>query len=156
MIVNELLKLLRTTDENTEILFARQCSVLPSHYHVTEVGLVQKSFIDCGGQLRGSAACVLQLWVANDTEHRMTAGKLFKILNMAEPMFGFNDLPVEVEYGEDVVGLYSMQSGNLIKGKPDSIIPWDLLTLNLVAKKTDCLAKDKCGIQTCEGESCCC
>lgn len=155
MIVNELLKLLRTTGAETEILFDCVLGIVPRHYHVTEVGLSQKSFIDCGGQLRQSAACVLQLWTATDLQHRMTAGKLLKILDLAEPMFGFNDLPVEVEYGENVKGLYSLESGNLIKGNPLAMIPFDLLSFNLVAKQTDCLAKDKCGIETCEG-SCQC
>jgi hypothetical protein len=32
---------------------------VPTHYHITEVGKVQKDFIDCGGTVRSSTACVL-------------------------------------------------------------------------------------------------
>jgi hypothetical protein len=44
---------------------------VPSHFHVTEVGRVQKSFIDCGGTRREAASCVLQLWTAHDVDHRL-------------------------------------------------------------------------------------
>jgi hypothetical protein len=46
---------------------------VPSHFHVTEVGRVQKSFIDCGGTRRDAASCVLQLWTAHDVDHRLVA-----------------------------------------------------------------------------------
>jgi len=54
---------------------------VPAHFHVTEVGHVQKRFVDCGGTLRSATSCVLQVWVANDTEHRLNTTKLSKILD---------------------------------------------------------------------------
>ena len=40
---------------------------VPAHFHVTEVGRVQKDFIDCGGTTRSAVSCLLQVWVAKDT-----------------------------------------------------------------------------------------
>jgi hypothetical protein len=44
-----------------------------AHFHVTEVAHVTKRFIDCGGKLHDRQdACLLQTWVADDCEHRLT------------------------------------------------------------------------------------
>ena len=44
---------------------------VPEHFHVTEVGLVTKNFIDCGGTVRNETVVNFQLWDANDFEHRL-------------------------------------------------------------------------------------
>jgi hypothetical protein len=46
-------------------------SFVPEHFHVTEVGLVTKNFIDCGGKVRNETVVNFQLWNANDFEHRL-------------------------------------------------------------------------------------
>ena len=38
---------------------------VPAHFHVTEVGHIQKDFIDCGGKRRASRACTLQTWMGS-------------------------------------------------------------------------------------------
>jgi len=48
---------------------------VPAHFHITEVGRVHKDFIDCGGTVRSTTACVLQVWVAGDLEHRLNTFK---------------------------------------------------------------------------------
>src|SRR4051812_8349005 len=71
---------------------------VPAHFHVTEVGRVRKDFIDCGGTVRSWERCVLQLWSASDDDHRLAASKLARIIQLAAPLLGPDDLPVEVEY----------------------------------------------------------
>lgn len=117
---------------------------VPGHFHVTEVGRVQKTFIDCGGTRRESASCLLQAWTATDLEHRLAAGKLAKILALAEPVLGSDDLPVEVEYGPDVASQYVVADVE--------VTPKGLLFV-LAGKKTDCLAKDKCGVSGAASDS---
>jgi hypothetical protein len=46
-------------------------TVIPEHFHVTEVGLVTKNFIDCGGTIRKETVINFQLWNANDFDHRL-------------------------------------------------------------------------------------
>src|SRR3990167_9070865 len=41
-------------------------SFVPEHFHVTEVGSIQKHFIDCGGTIRKEQVVNFQLWNAND------------------------------------------------------------------------------------------
>ena len=44
---------------------------VPEHFHVTEVGVITKHFIDCGGAIRNEKVVNFQLWNANDFEHRL-------------------------------------------------------------------------------------
>jgi hypothetical protein len=45
---------------------------VPAHYHLTEIGLVEKKYIDCGGKIRQEKKISLQLRTADDTDHRLT------------------------------------------------------------------------------------
>ena len=114
--------------------------LIPDHFHVTEVGQVKKSFVDCGGVYRESTTCVLQVWTAHDFEHRLTSQKLVKILNSAKPLFDKEDLQVEIEYGVEVVSSYALS---------DMVPVKDGLTLVLDGRQTGCLAPDKCGVTCC-------
>ncbi len=105
------------------------------HFHVTEVGRVQKDFVDCGGTVRRLVTCLLQTWVGDDLDHRITAGKLLKAFEHAAPVLGGEDLPVELEYETcNVVQLV------VASVKQES----DRLVLQLGSKHTDCLAKELC------------
>jgi hypothetical protein len=120
---------------------------LPAHFHVTEVARVQKKFIDCGGTRRESDSCQLQVWSAHDVDHRLIAGKLAKILKMAETVLESDELALEVEYGADVAAHYFVSNVE--------VTPKGLLFV-LAAKQTDCLAPDKCGVAGCDTQSGCC
>ncbi len=110
---------------------------IAAHFHVTEVGRVQKDFLDCGGTRRSSVTCVLQVWVADDVAHRLTSGRLLQILTLADDLFGPNDLPVEVEYDAGVISQYPLTA---VESTPGGLL------LTLGGKHTDCLAKDRCGV----------
>lgn len=45
---------------------------VPLHFHITEVGLITKNFIDCGGDVHTDKLVNLQIWVANDVHHRLS------------------------------------------------------------------------------------
>lgn len=105
------------------------------HFHVTEVGRVQKDFVDCGGTLRRSVTCLLQTWVGDDFDHRITAGKLLKALEHAAVVLGDDDLPVELEY----------ETCNVVQLVLASLTAkTDRLVLQLGSKHTDCLARELC------------
>jgi hypothetical protein len=52
---------------------------VPEHFHLTEVGVVTKNFIDCGGTVRSERVANFQLWDANDSDHRLKPQKLLNI-----------------------------------------------------------------------------
>ena len=107
-------------------------SFVPEHFHVTEVGLLTKHCIDCGGTKRLEQVANFQLWNANDTEHRLKAKKLLGIITLSERVLGMEDLEIEVEYQTDTIGKYSLE--------------YDGKNFLLVARHTACLAKENCGI----------
>jgi hypothetical protein len=120
-------------------------SFVPAHFHVTEVGRVQKDFIDCGGTLRSAAACVFQVWVADDTGHRLDTTKLARIVEVGTPLFPSLTIPVEVEYEQGAVSPYPVR---LAEVTPSGVL------LHLGAKHTACLAQDRCGVGAAEGACC--
>jgi hypothetical protein len=106
---------------------------VPAHFHVTEVGESTKHFIDCGGTMRHEKKVNLQLWSANDYDHRLHPEKLVDILSLAETKLGLGDLDIEVEYqGADAIVKY----GLAVDGD----------RLQLTGTQTDCLARADCGI----------
>lgn len=144
MNIKELTNTLNGKDDwSIKILLPNGRSV-PEHFHITEVGRVQKNFIDCGGTKRELVTCLLQVWTANDVNHRLTAGKLAKILNLAESTIGQEDLPVEIEYGSSVASQYKLTAVDLTQSKH-----LQELVFVLDGKLTDCLAPDKCGVSGC-------
>lgn len=110
---------------------------VPDHFHVTEVGLVRKDFIDCGGTRRSTAACTLQVWIADDTGHRLLAGKLAAILRLGFPLLGADALPVEIEYEDGLISQFPVAAIEETEGE---------LRIFLTTKHTDCLAREKCGL----------
>nr|WP_121272959.1 DUF6428 family protein [Pedobacter schmidteae] len=107
-------------------------SSVPEHFHVTEVGIITKDFIDCGGTVRHEKVANFQLWDADDYEHRLKAGKLLHIISLSEKVLGMEDLEIEVEYQAETIGKYDLG--------------FDGANFLLLAKKTACLASDKCGV----------
>jgi len=81
---------------------------VPPHFHVTEVGRVRKDFVDCGGIRRSTSACVLQLWTADDTDHRLVSGRLSMIPGPADDLFADAEFEVEVEYDRGVLANYPL------------------------------------------------
>ncbi|MFZ4765657.1 MAG: DUF6428 family protein [Roseimicrobium sp.] len=109
--------------------------LIPAHAHITEVGRVEKCFMDCGGTVRQVNTCLLQTWVADDTDHRLVPGKLADILERAKHILKGEDLPVEIEFEDFVISQFPVVGAEAADGT---------LTFALVTKHTDCLAKELC------------
>ena len=120
-------------------------SFVPAHFHVTEVARVQKDFIDCGGTVRSTTACVLQVWVAQDHDHRLDTTKLARIVRLAAPLLKANDLPVEVEYENGAVSQFPVTEA---EATPSGVL------LHLGTKHTACLAMDRCGVGATDAACC--
>ncbi len=145
MKLHELKSFLRSSGSAGVQLLLPDGDAIPAHFHITEVGHVTKRFIDCGGTVHErSDTCLLQTYVANDFDHRLDAGTFAKILDLGKQVLPHDDLPVEVEYDGCVVGQYPVASAQLRDGRVE---------IQLGEKHTDCLAKEKCGI---DGGGCGC
>lgn len=132
---------------------------VPSHFHITEAGLVTKHFIDCGKTIHLKKTAVFQVWTARDVWHRLKPATLIGIINKSDKVFRGEDPEVEIEYQMETIGKFglSYKDGDFI----------------LTAKQTDCLAKERCeilpeaagpsdainskkGVAVCEPSSDCC
>ena len=107
-------------------------SLVPNHFHITEVGKVTKHFIDCGGVIRKEEVVNLQLWESDDYDHRLHPDKMLQILTLSEKAFNLKNLEIEVEYQGNTIQKYGIE----LKGQ----------NYLLTQKKTACLAEDTCGI----------
>ena len=107
--------------------------VVAPHFHVTEVGMVKKDFIDCGGKVRSESVINFQLWEEQDYDHRLHPEKLLTIIELSEKIFEFDDLEIEIEYqGKETIGKYNLD--------------FDGKNFLLISKLTACLALNSCGI----------
>jgi len=146
MNVEQLLSVLEANADSTLQIKLPSGEFVPRHFHITEIGRIDKNFIDCGGSQHQSASCLLQAWTANDLDHQLVAGKLAKIFRMAEPILQSAELPVEVEYGVDVAAQFMVSDVEVGANK---------LIFVLSGKQTDCLAKEQCGLEICSAPGCC-
>lgn len=105
---------------------------VPPHFHVTEVGIINKKFIDCGGTVRNETVVNFQLWDANDFDHQLKPKKLLDIITLSEKVLGIDDYEIEVEYQDTTIGKYDLE----FNGQH----------FELLNKQTACLAQDQCGI----------
>lgn len=113
--------------------------LVPEHFHITEVGLIDRHFIDCGGTIRNQKTVNFQLWNAGDYSHRLKPAKLLNILKHSERKLGIEDLEVEVEFQSETIGKYDLD--------------FDGKTFVLKSKQTACLAADACGIPPAQQEA---
>lgn len=120
---------------------------IPDHFHITEVGLITRNFIDCGGTIRETQKINFQIWTANDFEHRLKPQKLLNIIRLSESKLSLPDVEIEVEYQLETIGKFDLDF--------DGKVFW------LKNSKTACLAEDSCGIpqeklpNNCCGSNCC-
>lgn len=111
---------------------------VPQHFHVTELGVITKHFIDCGGTVRKEESISIQLWEANDYDHRLKPEKLLKIIDISEKKLLIQDSEIEVEYQNETISKYALS--------------FDGTNFILMSKNTSCLASDACGIENQRGE----
>lgn len=134
--------------------------LVPQHFHITEVGLLTRDFVDCGGVVRQKKVVNFQLWTADDTDHRLAPEKLLHIIALSDKQLGLWNHPVQAEYQWETIWSYDVVCGD------DGFF-------HLIWKNTDCLAKDACGVpqkwserksfwslfgtrkDSCSGEGCC-
>ena len=118
-------------------------SLVPAHFHITEVGQIDKRFIDCGGAIRQESFITMQLWENNDVWHQLAPSKLISIIDLSIEKLGIGNHEIEMEYQNDSIGKYHLGFENGV--------------FNLIATQTACLASDQCVVPEplSQSPSCC-
>ena len=145
MTTTEFTTILADCGENPVTFVLPDGGRIPDHAHITEVGRIDREFLDCGGVLRRTSFCCLQAWVADDTDHRLSAGKLTAIIGRALEPLGLASLPMEVEFEDGLISQFPMAS----------VSTGDAVVVHLGTKHTDCLAKEVCLPAPGAADSCC-
>lgn len=139
-------KLLTTLKEHQDksLLFQYMPGQLvPANYHITEVKHINIDSVDCGGQIDQWNETIIQLWESpseiGKTEF-MSCFKALGILNKVGKIKSF-DLSSEVkfEYSNSL-----FHTAQLFVN--DFEIHGNHLMFNLAISKTDCKAKELCGV----------
>jgi len=141
--ITQLTKNMKLSEIKTALRYLKEVSfvlpngeTVPTHFHVTEVGLSTKHFIDCGGTVREEQTVNFQLYTATDYDHRLSTEKLSSIIELSEKTLILPDAQIEVEFQGRTIEKYGLA---FVNGQ-----------FHLKAKKTDCLAKEQCGIPVVE------
>jgi hypothetical protein len=158
MLLNELKSLLSEYSERHFRIRLPEGNAIPISFHVTEIGHVKKTFLDCGGTKRETETCQLQIWVGEDYDHRIETGKMAGILEKGKAVLPDDTVPVEIEYEDQVISQYTIR---------DHEITDEAVILELAHKHTECLAPELCGLPSitrlpalggktsCSGQNCC-
>ena len=141
----EFVNILRSSGDKEIIIRKTPLDIVPQNFHITEIGNVSKDFVDCGGVRRKLEYCAMQVWVADDINHRLKASKLLGILEKGLEFIDENNI-VNFEIQENTISLYELFGVTV--GNNGTIC------LEVAKKQTNCLAPDKCGINLNKIESC--
>lgn len=109
--------------------------LIPEYFHITEMGKLQKHFVDCGNSIRTAEKISFQIWHAQGYDHRLSPEKFLNIIKTSEKLIDNDDLPLEVEYQTDLsISKFGLKLENDI--------------FHLTPIDATCLANDHCGIPT--------
>lgn len=122
-------------------------ALTPVHAHLTEVARVEKRFIDCGGTVRTQVSARLQVWAADDTDHRVGCAKALQVLGRGEHLLESGDLPLEVELDFPLLTVFPVLGSRVEGGQ---------LVFLLGSTRADCLAPEVCVPAACKPGSGCC
>lgn len=137
MLLHELKSLLSEYSDRHFRIRLPEGDAIPLSFHVTEIGHVHKTFLDCGGTKRETETCQLQIWVGEDYDHRIETGKMAGILEKGKAVLPDDTVPVEIEYEDQVISQYTIR---------DHAITDEAVILELAHKHTECLAPELCGL----------
>lgn len=137
MLLHELKSLLSEYSDRHFRIRLPEGDAIPLSFHVTEIGHVHKTFLDCGGTRREIETCQLQIWVGEDYDHRIETGKMASILEKGKAVLPDDSVPVEIEYEDQVISQYTIR---------DHKITDEAVILELAHKHTECLAPELCGL----------
>ena len=157
MKTQELLSLLKSHTDKSLLFEYTPGQLVGAHYHITEVKHLQIDSVDCGANSDNWNETVIQLWESpseiGKTEF-MSVYKALSILNKVGKMRPYDmDSEVKFEYGNSL-----FHTAHLFVD--DFEIHGSNLLLKLAVTKTDCKAKETCGVpETVEAggneEACC-
>ncbi|WP_353777362.1 DUF6428 family protein [Winogradskyella sp. 3972H.M.0a.05] len=159
MKTQEFLNLLESNKDKSLVFEYTPNQYVGANYHITEVKHIKIDSVDCGARTDAWNETIIQLWESPkelDKREYMTTLKALGILNKVGKMKPYDlDSEVKFEYSNA-----SFHTAQLFVNDFD--IQGQHLIVKLAVEKTDCKAKDACGVteapltvEAMQGEPCC-
>jgi len=143
MNTSELLQLLQDHKDKSLVFEYQPGKIVPANYHITEVKNISVESVDCGAGTDSWTETIIQLWESpsemGKTEF-MSAYKALGILNKVDKMRAM-DRNAELKFEYSNAHFHTAQLF-----VDDYTWNNDKLLLKLSIKKTDCKAKETCGV----------
>jgi len=155
MKTKELFSLLQEYPNKSLLFEYKDGHLVGANYHITEVKNITIDAVDCGANTDFWKETIVQLWESpkeKDKREYMTAHKALSILDKVDRMRPLEkEVEVKFEYSN-----YNFHTAQLFVN--DFVIEENKLILKLGVEKTDCKAKDTCGVavEEVEQEVACC
>ena len=144
MNTSELLSLLKQHQEKSLLFEYTDGKLVGANYHITEVKNIIVDAVDCGARTDFWKETIVQLWESpkeKDKREYMTAYKALSILNKVDRMKPMvRDAEIKFEYSNA-----DFHTAQLFVN--DFSLNQKELVIHLAVQKTDCKAKDACGVQ---------
>ncbi len=143
MKTQELFSILESNKDKTLLFEYAEGAFVGANYHITEVKHITIDSVDCGAGTDSWKETIIQLW-ESPKEHEkteyMSVLKALGILKKVGKMKPYvTDAELKIEYSNDIfhtaqlfVNDFEIQNNNLI--------------FKLAVQKTDCKAKEACGV----------
>lgn len=143
MTTQELFSILKEHQSKSLVFQYAPQQLVGANYHITEVKHIKIDSVDCGAQTDSWNETVIQLWESpselGKTEY-MSAFKAMGILNKVGEMKSY-DLHSEVKFEYSNALFHTAQLF-----VADFELYENNLVINLAIEKTDCKAKELCGV----------
>lgn len=155
MKTKELLSLLHENPNKSLLFEYKNGHLVGANYHITEVKNITIDAVDCGANTDFWKETIVQLWESpkeRTNRKYMTAHKALSILNKVDRMKPMEkEVEVKFEYGNP-----NFHTSQLFVN--DFVLEENNLIMKLGVEKTDCKAKDNCGVpvdKVKQEEACC-
>lgn len=144
MKTNEFLRLLKDHSSKSLLFEYRPEHFVGANYHITEVKNITIDAVDCGAGSDFWKETVIQLWESPDeleTLRYMSASKALRILDRVDRIKPMDkDVEVRFEYGNATFHTAQLYVSSFTFDE-------NSLILKLAVEKTDCKAREKCGVK---------
>lgn len=143
MKTNEFLSLLKEHSNKSLLFEYKAGQFVGANYHVTEVKNITIDSVDCGAGTDFWKETIIQLWESpteKDKTEFMIANKVLSILNKVDSIKPMErEVEVKFEYSNT-----NFHTAQLFVN--DFVINENQLVMKLGVERTDCKAKDECGV----------
>mgnify|MGYP001824146398 FL=1 len=155
MKTNEFLTLLKENTDKSLLFEYKKGHFVGANYHITEIKNITIDSVDCGAGTDFWKETIIQLWESPDEHEReeyLSAHKALSILNKVDQIKPMEqNVEVKFEYSNP-----EFHTAQLFVN--DFTIEQNKLIVKLAIEKTDCKARETCGVaaavETIE-EACC-